>query len=183
MINIRGHNAEEGSQAHRLLASWSIEVQNAEVLERIHRPAIMTRTHAALELADAKEAPGYLGFESKDVVVTVPARLWKGWIAEGDAVGEPRREGVEYWLNLPTRPKGVHPGARVYVVAHGRVRGYAPLHRIDRDPQSNGNGVLLIRRGGAVAVTIDEKIKGFQSYRYRWWNLDAEKPFPNWKTP
>ena len=171
-----------GSDAHKLLSAWALMVTSAEVLERIRRPAATARAKADARLASAITAPGYLSFESRDVVVTVPARLWSGWLGEGDGVGEPRREGVEYWFNLPTRPKGVHPGARVYVVAHGKLRGYAPLHRIDPDPQS-ARGVLLIRRGGAVAVTIDEPVRGFQGYRYRWWERDAEKPFPEWKTP
>ena len=117
----------------------------------------------------------------RDVVVTVPANLWRTWLSEGDCAGEKRRQGVEYWFNVPTRPK-VEPGSRVYVVACGRLRGYAPLVRIDPDPH-NPKGCLLIRRGEAVAVTIDDPIRGFQGYRYRWWERDAERPFPEWRTP
>lgn len=184
MLDFHGHHAAANSEARRLLTDWAHRVGTAEILERIGRPSTSSRAAAVDMLAAAMAADGYLGFESKDVVVTVPARLWSGWLNEGDAAGEARREGVEYWFNLSTRPRGVHPGARVYVVAHGKLRGYAPLHRIDPDPRSrSGRGCLLIRRGEAVAVTIDDPIRGFQGYRYRWWERDAEKPFPNWKEP
>lgn len=179
-----GHAAISGSEARANLIVWAERLRHAEILERLRRPATVARQVADDLLAQAQVAPGYLGFESKDVVVTVPARLWSGWLNEGDAADEARREGVEYWFNLSSRPRGVHPGARVYVVAHGKLRGYAPLHRIDPDPRSrSGRGCLLIRRGGAVAVTIDEPVRGFLGYRYRWWDRDAEKPFPNWKEP
>jgi hypothetical protein len=83
----------------------------------------------------------------------------------------------EYRLGHGTPPK-IESGDRVYIVAHGRLRGYAPLHAL----QHGQEGWALVRRGGARAVTIDEPIRGFQGWRYRWWNRDDEKPFPDWKT-
>lgn len=75
------------------------------------------------------------------------------------------------------------PGERVYIVCEGKLRGYAPLLFIDDyDNRSNGRWAL-VRGGGAVAVTIDEPIRGFQGFRYRRWEYKDEKPFPNWKTP
>jgi hypothetical protein len=38
-----------------------------------------------------------------------------------------------------------------------------------------------VRKGNAVACTIDEPIPGFRGLRKRWWSRDIEKPFPNWK--
>ena len=108
-----------------------------------------------------------------DVVVTVPKWFWSDWIAEGDAAGDPPtgEEWIFYLHGLPN----IKPGERVYIVAHGKLRGYSPLVRLD----ARG----LIRGAGAVAVTIDEPIKGFQGFRYRWWDRALEKPFPGWKTP
>lgn len=40
----------------------------------------------------------------------------------------------------------------------------------------------LVRRAGAVAVTIPEPITGFRGWRYRWWPREAEVPFPDWRT-
>lgn len=142
-----------------------------------------------------------------DVVVTVPKDRWLDWIAEGETpddptvecelcgrrltlaeyeahrIGEgidwegPRPEWAFYLASLPN----VRPGDRVYIVAHGRLRGYAPLVRVD----TNGVGAAgaLIRHGGAVAVTIAEPIRGFQGWRYRWWEYADEVPFPDWRTP
>jgi hypothetical protein len=41
----------------------------------------------------------------------------------------------------------------------------------------------LVRHGDAVAVTIDEFVRGFRGWRYRWWNRDIETPFPDWWKP
>lgn len=118
-----------------------------------------------------------------DVVVTVPKHLWHEWIAEGDTAGEPE-SGMEwaFWLSIRPRPgfvggfPTIAPSERVYVVAHGLLRGYAPLAVATRNPPA------LIRRGGSVALTIAEPIRGFVGWRYRWWDRSVERPFPNWKT-
>lgn len=113
-----------------------------------------------------------------DVVVTVPKALWRDWIEEGDAVGE-RESGEEwafYFYPLPSGFPSIAPGERVYIVAHGMLRGYAPLTRMSVHPPA------LCRRGGAVAVTIPEPIHGFRGWRVRWWERTAEVPFPAWRT-
>jgi len=110
-----------------------------------------------------------------DIVVTVPKGLWIDWIYEGDSVGEPP-SGQEWGFFLGGPSPRIEPGERVYVVAHGRLRGYAPLTRIVR----TNRGYALCREGGAVAVTIDEKIPGFRGWRARWWSPTIERPFPQW---
>ncbi len=113
-----------------------------------------------------------------DVVVTVPKRLWNEWIDEGDLPGdEPTGGEYAFWLRGP-RPR-MAPGDRVYIVAHGKLRGYAPLTRIEVDHYSSQYG--LCREGGAVACTIPEPIVGFRGWRHRWWERDDELPFPNWR--
>ena len=129
-----------------------------------------------------------------DVVVTVPKNFkWpaapglKGlaaWIAEGDAAGEPET-GVQWdfstWGFFPK----IEPGERVYVVCEDRLRGYAPLVRVEMDFEDGGEwgvGYLhFIRKGGAVAVTIPGRIVGFRGWRYRWWKREDEVKFPDWK--
>lgn len=71
-------------------------------------------------------------------------------------------------------------GERVYVVYNGKLRGYAPLGRIEPDGPRR---FALVRHGGAVAVTIDEEIRGFRGWRYRWWDRAKERPFPEWMQP
>ena len=116
-----------------------------------------------------------------DVVVTVPKDRWADWISEGDLPGQIWGSGdagsdgwYDFYLGGPL--PDIKPGDRVYIVAHGRLRGYAPLVRVDRRERS------LVRQGGAVAVTIPEPIRGFQGWRYRWWDRSAEVAFPDWQT-
>lgn len=112
-----------------------------------------------------------------DICVTVPRNRWLEWIAEGDLPGDDAT-GDEYafWLGGP-RPD-IHPGDRVYIAAHGKLRGYAPLTRIVPSP---GGGFGLCRAGGAVACTIDEPIRGFRGWQYRFWRREDETPFPDWR--
>lgn len=115
-----------------------------------------------------------------DVVVTVPRSFGLDtWIAEGDAAGEPW-SGEEWDFYLGGQCPEIFVGERVYVVYNNAIRGYAPLVRVDY----HGTGRFsLVRGGGAVAVTIPEVVRGFRGCRYRWWQYEAEVPFPDWRDP
>jgi hypothetical protein len=129
------------------------------------------------------------------LVVTVPKAMWWEWLSEGDLAaatgyGDPAAwEGkYEYGFNVGTRrPPAIAEGERVYIVAHGRLRGWAPLAYVAEPPEpeerfgGRRGGYALVRRGGAVACTIPVEIRGFRGVRVRWWNRDAEIPFPDWR--
>ncbi len=119
-----------------------------------------------------------------DVVVTVPMGMWDEWIMEGDVPGStapsPLEPGDAWTFYIsPLRLPKIAPGERVYIVAHGKLRGYAALTQLFHDI----DGAALCREGGAVAVTINTPIRGFQGWRYRWWDRSMERPFPEWRTP
>ena len=115
-----------------------------------------------------------------DLVGTCPKDFWIEWIAEGDAAGLPE-SGEEWgWWTNHSLIRLIQPGDRFYVVAHGRLRGWAPVTRVHRAP--DGQGGAICRRGNAVACTIPEPIPGFRGLRKRWWPRGAEMPFPDWKT-
>ena len=113
-----------------------------------------------------------------DVVVTLPLSFGiELWAREGDLPGEEwSGEESHFYLGGPV-PK-ISPGERVYVVYAGKLRGYAPLVRIAR----TARGFALVRHNNAVAVTIDEYVKGFRCARARWWAYEDERPFPEWRT-
>lgn len=116
-----------------------------------------------------------------DVVVSCPKDRWQEWVAEGDLPGEPWSGNVyDFYLGGPV--PNIAPGERVYIVAHSKLRGYAPLVRVAVNDGGWG-GFSLVRHGGAVAVTIAEPIRGFRGWRYRWWNREDEMPFPLWRQP
>lgn len=127
-----------------------------------------------------------------DVVVTVPKTEWAAWLGEGDLAGNDRPDAlavVEYGFIIPRLPERLCNGDRVYVVAHGHLRGYAPLRRVGYGSEFGGRvgSWALVRGGGAVAVTIPatgppERIMGFRGFRYRWWEREDEIVFPDWQT-
>lgn len=129
-----------------------------------------------------------------DAVVTVPMnfthdrapglRGLDAWIAEGDEAGD-EWSGQE-WVFITYGPLLMPtPGSRLYIVCEDRLRGYAPITAIRYDESRFRNGrapIAFIRKGGAVAVTIDENIRGFRGWRSPWWPREHEVPFPDWKT-
>lgn len=133
-----------------------------------------------------------------DLVGTCPKVEWLDWLAEGDAAGEPAT-GQEYgWWTGHSLLRQIKRGDRFYVVAHGKLRGFAPVIRVERGCFSGflgrqdvaqvrgaGGGGLgcIVRSGGAVACTIAEPIPGFRGLRARWWDRADERPFPDWRTP
>lgn len=117
-----------------------------------------------------------------DICVTVPKSFeyagkigLAAWVAEGQLPGD-EESGQDWHFYMGGAVPNIKPGERVYVVCEGRLRGYAPLVRVER----YGNSFALVRRGGAVAVTIDRPIVGFRGFRYVDWDRSEEKPFPNW---
>lgn len=115
--------------------------------------------------------------DNMDIVVTLPKSFGLSeWIVEGDLPGE-EWSGTEWHFYLGGHsPKKIKSGDRVYVVYNGKLRGYSPLVKI----VNYRYGYALVRHNDAVAVTIDQYIEGFRGFRYRWWDREIEKPFPNW---
>lgn len=112
-----------------------------------------------------------------DHVVTVPKHRWLDWLAEGDLPGD-QPSGRAYSFFVGYRQPTIEPGERLYVVAFGRVRGFAPVKSVIL----SHCGYYIVREGGARAVTIPERVTGFQGFRRRWWELEDELPFGNWRT-
>lgn len=148
------------------------------------------RAYAIGDVVVRCEACGQVGAPGTpvDEVPCNCTAFYNGAAAGAPAPLQPAEWGcyMEYGFNLATRhrPK-ISPGERVYIVAHGLLRGYAPLHKIESAPVRFGgrrDGFALVRRGGAVAVTIDQEIRGFQGWRYRWWEREFERPFPGYRT-
>lgn len=141
-----------------------------------------------------------------DLVVTCPKDFWEEWIAEGDPAGAPW-SGEEWgWFCSSRAAPPIEVGDRLYIVAHGKLRGYAPVTALrglsfdpkhgafspsgvyldstvlDRDPPAQRvTDWCICREGGAAAVTIAEPIRGFQGWRKRWWDRQQERLFPEWR--
>jgi hypothetical protein len=104
-----------------------------------------------------------------DVVVTIPKSRWEEWLAEGDLPDTPW-SGLESHYYFGGGQPSIQPGDLVYVVAHGKLRGYAPLVEEVESEQGEWH-------------TQPATIKGFRGWRYRWWERREEVPFPDWRTP
>ena len=119
-----------------------------------------------------------------DVVATCPQRSWAEWLAEGDCAGE-RTTGEEYaWLTGAMLAGKAKPGDRLYIVAFGRLRGWAPIVRVEHEALSLGyHQYSIVRAARAVACTLEAPVPGFRGLRRRWWDRADELPFPDWRTP
>jgi len=115
-----------------------------------------------------------------DLVGTCPKDFWEEWVAEGDAASDPETGEEWSWYTGHRLAHQIRPGERFYVVAHGKLRGFALVTRVGKLLDGTFE---IIRKGQAVACTIDEPICGFRGLRLRWWKLEGEKPFPDWKRP
>lgn len=114
-----------------------------------------------------------------DICVTLPLSFGlREWVDEGDPAGTPWSGEEWHWYMGGYPPRHLVPGDRVYVVHNGKLRGYAPLVRVERTDR----GYALVRHGGAEAVTIAEHIPGFRGPRARWWAREDERAFPEWRT-
>lgn len=131
----------------------------------------------------------------RDVMVTVPAKIWPRWLAEGDLPGDPPEESGMWDFSFGgSGPREAGPGSRLYVVAHGYLRGYAEITSV-LGPQG-GTGGSFVRGGGAVACTLREPttgqpgqvgqpgaplpIDGFRGWRYATFPRDAVTPWEGW---
>jgi hypothetical protein len=114
-----------------------------------------------------------------DLVGTCPKDFWEEWIREGDAAGDPETGQEWSWYTRDRKAASIQPGERFYVVAHGKLRGFALVTRVGNLGQE---GWEIVRRGNAVACTIPQPIPGFRGLRKRWWDRLDERGFPDWKT-
>ena len=114
-----------------------------------------------------------------DLVGTCPMWFWEEWLAEGDCAGE-SNTGREYeWQTKHSLINQIEPEDRFYVVAHGKLRGYAIVTCVGvsfNDPDYDA----ITREGGAIACTINEAIKGFRGLRKVWWGRSQEHLFSDW---
>lgn len=117
-----------------------------------------------------------------DLVGTCPKTFWEEWLEEGDCAGDPETGAEYYWGTHHRLAAQARPGNRFYIVAHGRLRGWAPIRRLC-SYRDDCTAYDIVRAGGAVACTLEVPIPGFQGLRVRWWEREQERPFPEWRTP
>lgn len=134
------------------------------------------------EWIEEGDLPGDPTVECPHCLWRGPKNLWLGHRLDGDRLGPGCPDGrvpLEWHFYMGgSAPRDVGRGDRCYVVAHGRLRGYAPIVRVER----YSVGWAIVRHGAAVAVTVPEPIVGFRGWRPRWWTYDQEVPFPGWRT-
>ena len=116
-----------------------------------------------------------------DLVVTVPRERWIEWLEEGDCAGTPET-GIVWEFTVGARKPPIKQGERLYIVAHGKLRGYATVTNVSYS-LTGAIRYGICRKGGAVACTINEQIRGFRGWRKVWWSREQEIEFPGWQDP
>jgi hypothetical protein len=96
-----------------------------------------------------------------DLVGTCPKTFWDEWIAEGGAAGAPETGEEWGWYTKARMARVIRPGDRFYIVAGGRLRGWAPVVRLDCFER----GFAIIRQGGAVVCSLAEA-KGLEAIEF-----------------
>lgn len=114
-----------------------------------------------------------------DLVGTCPMTEWSEWLEEGDCAGDPDSGQTYWWNTRDWTAKKARQGARLYVVAHGRLRGFAIVRSVI---YLEGGDIAIVRAGSAVPVTLPDPVPGFRGLKARWWKREDEIPFPDWKT-
>lgn len=161
-----------GPRAAALGMSRANDVDSAAAVE-----LLVAQAHAELEAERRAQGP--------HIVVTVPRERWDEWIGEGDLAGDPPSDREHAFCVFGDEPPAM--ASRLYIVAHGHLRGYAPIIRIDRKLMGRGKGAygkggwLIIRQGGAVACTIHAGTPGFPGWRKKWWSDEQEIPWTQWR--
>lgn len=132
-----------------------------------------------------------------DVLVTVKEEDWDRWLEDGDLAGDPW-SGQEHGITVMGHPKIEH-GERVYILAGGIVRGYAPLIRAEVLWLRGKWRTTLFRGGGARAMTPmcvypttcdcmpkwqaphPKRIVDHHPFQYRSWKYTEEWALIDWK--
>ena len=116
-----------------------------------------------------------------DLVGTCAKTFLEEWLSEGGLAGTTPDGTIYCWKTRHRLALHISSGERFYVVAHGKLRGWAYVAGVTGD--YHGPWAYIYREGGGTAVTIPRPIPGFQGLRKRWWDRSEEIPFPDWKTP
>lgn len=125
-----------------------------------------------------------------DLVGTCPKDFWEQWLEEGGLPDEGGDTLRYHWYTSHHLAKSARRGDRFYIVAHGKLRGYAPIVEVESYERPDLPADMqpdfkfgIVRQSGAVACTIPTLIPGFRGLRLRWWKREEEIPFPDWKKP
>lgn len=109
-----------------------------------------------------------------DIVVTIPKREYKNDDLETECLS--KDENAIQWWSMSKTPKKVKIGDRVYFVKNNKVE--SSMKVIDIELGSNRYCEVTYRfwnKGCNIIMNdlryenLDIEVKGFQGFRYRWW--------------
>ncbi len=112
-----------------------------------------------------------------DIVVTIPKREYGNDDLETEQM---QREGGRQFWAVKRWPAKLAVGERIYFVRGGEVESSMRVVEIRKDAEQTCDTTFRTWRGHLLFMNDLRKealplaVKGFQGFRYRWWNLSAE---------
>lgn len=111
-----------------------------------------------------------------DIVVTIPKSEYDNDDKETAYMMENQNEVFQFWV-LKKVPKQLQEGDRIYFVKHGQIDSSmvvkfietAKLQKCDVTGREWYADCLIWMQNLRDETNLNIKIKGFQGFRYKWW--------------
>lgn len=108
----------------------------------------------------------------KDIVVTIPKSEYKNDDLETDKMNT-EENTYQFWT-LKRLPKGIEIGSKIYFVKHNKIESCMTIFKIDYKSEKCTTTdriwegyILYLKKLQYIKEYIP--CKGFQGYRYKWW--------------
>ena len=109
----------------------------------------------------------------RDIVATIPKSEYENDDLETQRMKHHNEN--QFWT-MRKIPKAIGIGSRIYFVKYGMIESSMKIFKIERDKEETCTTTNRVWKGNLLYMNdlqyLDNPIpcKGFQGYRYKWWN-------------
>lgn len=110
-----------------------------------------------------------------DICVTIPKKEYKNDDLENAFLSR-NNEAYSFWI-LKKIPKRLEIGDKMYFVKNNEIDSSMEVYDIDKDAKNYCEVTKRTWQGCTIYMhnrreeNLDIQVKGFQGFRYRWWNI------------